>query len=89
MGHDQLCDAPLLLGLLWLWILLYGAWRRGRPAACQRTPTPAMPIKTRSCDPKLFPGLIHTPYCEACEHAIVPRCQAASAPVGPENPSQP
>src|SRR5262245_49873696 len=80
MGHDPLCDAPLLLRLLWLCMLLYGAWRRGRSATCQTTPTPAKPIKKRSCDPQPFPGLIHKPYCEACEHAIVPRCQAPSAP---------
>jgi transposase-like protein len=80
MADDQLCDAPLLLGLLWLCLLLYWAWRRGRPATCQTTPTHAHPIKKRSCDPKPFPGLIHKPHYEACEPAVVPHRQAPSVP---------
>jgi IS1 family transposase len=80
MGHDPLCDALLLLGWLWLCLLLYWAWRRERPTTCQTTPTPAQPIKKRSYDPKPFPGLLHTPHCEACEPAVVLHRQAPSTP---------
>jgi IS1 family transposase len=80
MGHDLFFHALLLLGLLCLCLLLYGAWRRVRPATCQTTPTPAKAIKTRSQDPKPFVGLTYTPPCDACEHATEPCPQAPSAP---------
>lgn len=80
MGHDLFFHVLLLLGLLCLCLLLYGAWRRGRAATCQTTPTPAQPIKKRSCDPKPFPGLIHKPHCDTCEHATEPCHQVPSAP---------
>jgi IS1 family transposase len=41
---------------------------------------PAKPIKKRAKEPTPFPGLIHQPRCEACEHAVALRLQASSAP---------
>jgi transposase-like protein len=80
MGHDQLCDALVLLGLLWLCMLLYWAWRRVRPATCHVTPTPATPIQRRSKELNPFPGLIHQPCCDACEHTVASRPPAPTAP---------
>ncbi len=79
MERDQLFHALLPLGLLWLGMLLGWVWRQVRPAPCQTTPTPARPIKIRSKDPKPFPGLIHKPHCDACEHAVEPRLQGPAA----------
>ena len=79
MGHDQLFDALSLLSLLWLSMLVYGVWLQRRLAASQTTPTPATPIKKRSKEPTPFVGLIHKPYCDACEHAIERHPQAPSS----------
>jgi hypothetical protein len=80
MEHDQLFHDLVLLGLLWLWGILLWVWPRGHTATCQTTPTLATPITKRSKASKPFPGLIHKPYCEACEHAAEPRQQPPSAP---------
>jgi IS1 family transposase len=80
MGHDLLFDALLMLAWLWLCMLGWWAWRHGRPAPLQATPTPAKPIKKRAKEPIPFPGLIHKPCCEACEHAVALRLQASSGP---------
>ena len=79
MGHDQLFDALLLLGLLWLSVLVYWVWLQRRLAASQTTPTPATPIKKRSQEPTPFVGLTHKPHCDACEHAIELHPQAPSS----------
>jgi hypothetical protein len=81
MGHDLFFHTVPLLGLLCfcLGILLYWAWRRGRPMLDQTTPSSAKPITTRSNAPKPFQGLTHKPSCEACEHAAEPRHQVPSA----------
>jgi hypothetical protein len=80
MGHDLLFDALLMLSWLWLCGLGWWAWRHGRPAPLQATPTPATPIKTRAKELTPCPGLIHQPRCDACEHAVALRLQASSAP---------
>jgi IS1 family transposase len=80
MGHDLFFHEFLLLGLLWLGMLLYWLWSQGRAATCQTSLTPVKPIKTRSKEPKPFPGLRHKPSCEACEHAAESCLQALSAP---------
>ncbi len=80
MGDDWPFHNLLLLGLLWLGILLYGAWRRGRPTLDQTTPPLTAPIQRRSREPRPFAGLLHKPRCDACEHAVEPRPQAPSAP---------
>jgi hypothetical protein len=80
MGHDPFFHALLLLGLLCLFRLLSWVWLRSRPATSQTTPTPTMAIKPCSKVPQPFPGLTHTPSCDACEHAAEPCEQAPSAP---------
>jgi IS1 family transposase/transposase-like protein len=80
MGHDWLYYDLLLLGLLWLSMLLYGAWLRGRSATSPTFPSLAKPIKKRIQPPKPFAGLLHKPLCDACEHAAESRPQAPCAP---------
>ena len=79
MGHDQLFDALLLLGLFWLSMLVYWVWLQKRLAVSQTTPTPTTSIKKRSKEPTPFVGLIHKPHCDACENAIERHPQAPSS----------
>jgi IS1 family transposase len=72
----------VLWGLLWLCIMLHYAWPSDRPTWDQRTSKPATPPRTRSRDPKPFPGLTRTPHCAACE-------QAAQEPAGLPPPAPP
>ena len=80
MGHDVLFEASVLLGILWLCMLLRWAWRRVRPTTWYSTPTPATPIQRHSPEPKPFPGLIHKPCCDACEHTMASHPQVPAAP---------
>jgi IS1 family transposase len=79
MGHDQLFDAVLLLGLFWLSMLVYGVWLQKRRAVSQTTPTPTTSIKKHSKKPTPFVGLIHKPHCDACENTIALHPQVPSS----------
>ena len=79
MGHDWFHQDRLLLGLLWLSMLLYWAWLRGRSATSPTLPSPAKPIKKRIQHPKPFAGLLRKPLCDACEHTAESRPQAPCA----------
>src|SRR5262244_4032046 len=70
----------VLLGLLWLCCMLHAAWPSSHAAGLPRPPERMPPSRTRPRVPKPFPGLTHTPHCEACAQATVPRPQAPCAP---------
>jgi transposase-like protein/IS1 family transposase len=59
-----------ILGLLWLWVMLYYAW----PSRCTPShPRLAAPVsitykRSRPNEPKPFAGLTQRPRCAACEH---------------------
>jgi IS1 family transposase len=72
----------LLFGLLWLCVMLPWVWSYDRAAPGPTTPKPAQPPRTRSHDPKPFPGLTRKPHCAACE----PAAQEAAAPPPPTPP---
>jgi hypothetical protein len=57
----------VLLGLLWLCCMLHYAWPSGHAADLQRLPQPLPPPRKLRRAPKPFPGLTHTPPCDACE----------------------
>jgi transposase-like protein len=78
MGYDGHFHDLLLFGLLWLCVILYWQWTRGRPGKCQAKP--AKQTKRRAKDPKPFPGLTHKPHCAACEHTQESALQAPSCP---------
>lgn len=80
MAHDQLCDTLVILGWFWLGMLVYGLWLPRPRATSQTASPPAKQAKTRTTDPKPFPGLIPKPLCAVCEHA---------AGVHPPTPSPP
>jgi hypothetical protein len=82
MVSDLFFCELLLLGLLWLCVMLHSGWRGGCSAGPQRVSTPAPPPRTRSRDPKPFPGLTYKPPCATCE-------QAAQAPAAPPPPAPP
>jgi hypothetical protein len=83
MEHDGLYNTLLLLGLLWLSMLLYGVWRRGRLATSPTMLTPALCIKRRSQEPTPCAGLLHKPLCDACEQATAFRPQTPCVPPPP------
>lgn len=70
----------VLLGLLWLCCMLHAAWPSSDAASVPRPPELVPPPRKRPRVPKPFPGLTHTPHCEACAQAAVPRPQAPCAP---------
>jgi len=70
----------VLLGLLWLCCMLHAAWPSSHAAGIPRPPERMPPSRKRPRVPKPFPGLTHTPHCEACAQATVPRPQAPCAP---------
>src|SRR5712692_1926771 len=70
----------VLLGLLWLCCMLHAAWPSSDAAGVPRPPELVPPPRKRPRVPKPFPGLTHTPHCEACAQAAVPRPQAPCVP---------
>src|SRR5215831_15255304 len=70
----------LLLGLLWLCCMLHAAWPSRHAAGVPRPPERLPSSRKRPRVPKPFPGLTHTPRCEACVQAIVPRPQPPGCP---------
>jgi hypothetical protein len=72
----------VVLGLVWLFFMLYYAW----PSRCTTAPQrPAEPIKAprkRSNEPPPFAGLTQRPHCAACEHDATHR--KAPPPVRPD-----
>src|SRR5215468_4561899 len=70
----------VLLGLLWLCCMLHAAWPSRDAAGVPRPPERLPPSRKRPRVPQPFPGLTHTPHCEACAQAAVPRPQAPCAP---------
>src|SRR5881397_482876 len=57
----------VVLGLLWLFIMLYYAWLSPCAASQPRPATPSKPRRQRSNEPKAFAGLTQKPHCALCE----------------------
>src|SRR6058998_2121859 len=70
----------VLLGLLWLCCMLHAAGPSRHAAGVPRPPERMPPSRKRPRVPEPFPRLTHTPRCEACAQAAVPRPQAPCAP---------
>jgi IS1 family transposase len=71
----------VLVALVWLCLMLHGAWPSDPTAGCPTAPEPTPPLPKRRRDPKPFAGLTAQPHCDACEHATAaPRPPAPSAP---------
>src|SRR5215510_5802739 len=73
--------APLVLvALVWLCVMLQGAWLNDSTVTGPTPPSPTPPRHKRSREPKPFAGLTRKPHCDACEHASGLRPQAPSVP---------
>src|SRR6266487_6926637 len=57
----------VVLGLLWLFVMLYYAWLSPCAASQPRPATPSKPRRQRSNEPKAFAGLTQKPHCALCE----------------------
>jgi len=68
-----------LIALVWLCVMLHGAWPSA-PAPCPPTPEPTPPVPKRHRERTPFVGLTTKPHCDACEHGTAPRLQAPSTP---------
>jgi hypothetical protein len=75
MVSDLFFYQLVLIILLWLCLILQGAWPNARA-----TVYPTSPRRQPRREPKPFMGLTRQPHCDACTHANEPRPQAPSAP---------
>jgi hypothetical protein len=69
----------MLVALVWLCVMLHGAWPSAPAAVCPTTPEPPGPRPKRHHEPTPFAGLTTKPPCDACEHRGDPRPQAPCA----------
>ena len=70
----------VLVALVWLCVMLHGAWPSAPAAAGPTTPEPTPPPPKRHREPTPFAGLTTKPHCDACEHAPAPPPHAPSVP---------
>ena len=69
----------LLVALLWLCVMLHGAWPSD-PATCPTTPEPTPLPPKRHPGPKPFEGLTTKPHCDACASSSAPHPQTPAVP---------
>jgi IS1 family transposase len=69
-----------LIALVWLCLMLHGAWPSDSAAVCPTPLAPPPPRPKRRREPKPFQGLTTKPLCDVCEHAPDPHPHAPSAP---------
>jgi IS1 family transposase len=69
----------LLVALLWLCVMLHGAWPSD-PATCPTTPEPTPLPPKRHPGPKPFEGLTTKPHCDACASSSAPHSQTPAVP---------
>jgi IS1 family transposase len=70
----------VLIALVWVFLMLSWLWPSGPAAARPTTSKPLPPSRTRSKEPKPFPGLTHKPHCDACKQAIASYREPSCAP---------
>src|SRR5262249_53059416 len=68
-----------LVALVWLCVMLHGAWLSD-PAPCPPTPEPTPPVPKRHREPQPFAGLTKKPPSDACAQASAPHAEAPSTP---------
>jgi len=69
-----------LIALVWLCLMLHGAWPSDSAAVCPTPLAPPPPRPKRRREPTPFQGLTTKPLCDVCEHAPDPHPHAPSAP---------
>jgi hypothetical protein len=66
-------DQLVLVALVWLCVMLHGAWPSGCTTASVLPSQPTPPRPQRRREPKPFAGVTHKPHCDACAPASAPR----------------
>jgi IS1 family transposase len=79
MVPDLFFSQLLLVALIWLCVMLHGAWPSA-PATCPTTPEPAPPGPKPHRERTPFAGLTTKPHCDACEHPSDSHPQPPSSP---------
>ena len=80
MAQNLLFYQLLLIVLVLICLLIHVWWPDTPRATLHRPLKPDKPQRKRSKARKLFPGLLHKPLCEACEHRLDARPTAPGAP---------
>jgi len=80
VGNDLFFRELLVLGLLWLYVVLYWAWPWQRVSADQAGGQPAKRPKRYAKTPQPFAGLTQKPLCSACEQAVAPHPPPPATP---------
>ena len=80
MAQNLLFCQLLLIALVLICLLIHVWWPDTPRATLHRPLKPDKPQRKRSKEPKPFPGLLHKPLCEACEHSLGSRPTAPGAP---------
>src|SRR5215470_16344498 len=70
----------VLVALVWLCLMLHGAWPSDRVTAQPTPPPPTPPRRKRHHEPTPFAGLTKKPHCDACEPASAPHAEAPNTP---------
>jgi hypothetical protein len=70
----------ILIALVWVFLMLYWLWSSEPAAARPTTSKPLTPPRTRSKEPKPFPGLTRKPRCDACEQVVASYHEPPCAP---------
>src|SRR5262249_50461937 len=69
----------VLVALVWLCLMLHGAWPSA-PATCSPPPEPTPPVPKCPRERRPFAGLTTKPHCDACAHASDLRPEAPCPP---------
>jgi hypothetical protein len=80
MAQNLLCYQRLLIALGLICLLIHVWWSDTPRVTLHRPLKHAKLQRKRSKEPKPFPGLLHKPLCEACEHRLDARPTAPGAP---------
>ena len=80
MAQNLLFYQLLLIALVLICLLIHVWWPDTPRATLHRPLKPDKPQRKRAKEPKPFPGLLHKPLCEACEHSLDSRPTAPGAP---------
>jgi len=80
MAPNLLFSQLLLVALVLICLLTHVWWPDNGRGTPQRPLKSAKPRRTRSKEPKSFPGFIHKPLCEACEQGADTRLKAPGSP---------
>ena len=80
MAPNRVFYQLLLSALVLIYLLIHVWWPDTPRATLHRPLKPDKPRRKRPTEPKPFPGLLHKPRCEVCEHSFAAHPMAPGAP---------